>query len=107
MGFRYTDDPIADAEAYQAELARLEEQVPRCKECDRPIPDMCCYDFGDEPICMECFEEHHKHDNGGLDYGCDICGERITEDYRYEDDCETVICHECLELYFKREVVVE
>lgn len=28
--FRYTDDPLADYAAYEAELVRLEKLVPKC-----------------------------------------------------------------------------
>ena len=52
--FRYTDDPIADHEAYEAELARLEKEVPVCDYCNRPVADDFYYEINDEVICAEC-----------------------------------------------------
>lgn len=60
MGFRYTDDPIRDHEAYEAELARLEEQVPVCCYCNRPVADDFFYEINDEPVCAECLEQHFR-----------------------------------------------
>lgn len=37
--FRYTDDPETDAAAYDAELARLESQVPECGYCGKPVAE--------------------------------------------------------------------
>ena len=60
--FRYTDDPIADAVAYDAELARLEKQVPVCCHCNRPVMDDYYYEINDEVICAECMDMHFKRE---------------------------------------------
>lgn len=62
MGFRYSDDPAADADAYNAELARLEEQVPVCGYCNRPVTDDFYYENNDEPVCAECLEANFKRE---------------------------------------------
>lgn len=58
--FRYTDDPIADAAAYDAELARLEEQVPVCSYCGKPVAEDYYYEINDEVICAECMDRHFR-----------------------------------------------
>ena len=60
--FRYTDDPIADYEAYEAELARLEKEVPVCDYCNRPVADDFYYEINDEVICAECMEQHFRRE---------------------------------------------
>jgi len=60
MGFRYTDDPVADHEAYEAELARLEAEVPVCGYCDHPVMDDHYYRINDEPVCADCLEAHFR-----------------------------------------------
>lgn len=60
--FRYTDDPIADHEAYEAELARLEKEVPVCDYCNRPVADDFYYEINDEVICAECMEQHFRRE---------------------------------------------
>lgn len=61
MCFRYTDDPLADHAAYEAELARLEKLVPVCFKCKHPIMDDFCYELDEERIvCAECLDKHFK-----------------------------------------------
>lgn len=59
---RYTDDPIADAAAYDAELARLEEKVPVCCYCNRPVAEDYYYEINDEVICAECLQQHFRRE---------------------------------------------
>lgn len=61
MFFR-SDDPIADHEAYEAELARLEAEVPVCGYCNRPVMDDHYYDINEEPVCAECLEQYFKRE---------------------------------------------
>lgn len=49
---RYGDD-----DAYEAELARLEKEVPVCCNCDRPVAEDYYYEINDEVICAECMEQ--------------------------------------------------
>ena len=59
--FRYTDDPIADAAAYDAELARLGKLVPVCCKCKQPIMDDFYYALDEERnVCAECLDKHFK-----------------------------------------------
>jgi len=55
-----SDDPVADHERWQAELARLEEEVPVCGYCNRPVQDDFYYEINDEPVCADCLEQHFK-----------------------------------------------
>ena len=59
MVFRY-EDPVADAEAYYNELARLEEKLPVCSCCNRPVMEDYFYEINDEVICAECLDRHFK-----------------------------------------------
>lgn len=62
MMFRYTDDPIADHAAYEAELARLEKEVPVCCYCNRPVMDDYYYEINDEVYCADCLDRHFKRE---------------------------------------------
>ena len=105
--FRYTDDPIADAAAYDAELARLEDEVPRCDECNKPVMEDFCYELHDDRmICANCLEERFKIESQGHKYACDYCGHAITEDYAYENGDGEVFCEKCVVSHFKKDVIV-
>ena len=60
--FRYTDDPVADAAAYDEELARLEKEVPVCCYCNKPVADDYYYEINDEVICADCMQQHFKRE---------------------------------------------
>ncbi len=56
---QYTDNPIADYDAYlSAEQTRL-DRLPKCYECGEPITDERCCEFDDELICLKCLENNH------------------------------------------------
>lgn len=57
--FRYEGDPAADT-AYEAELERLENEVPVCSYCGRPVAEDYYYEINDEVICAECMEGHFR-----------------------------------------------
>lgn len=58
---RYTDDPLADYAAYEAELARLEKLVPKCCKCKKPIMDDYYYELDEErTVCADCLDTHFK-----------------------------------------------
>ena len=44
--FTRTDDPIADAEQYNAEQERKLEKLPKCAECGHPIQQ-------DDAVCIK------------------------------------------------------
>lgn len=60
MGFRYTDDPLADHAAFEAELARLEALVPDCEICGSPVMEEFYYEINDTVICAECLDKHFR-----------------------------------------------
>ena len=60
--FRYTDDPVADAAADDAALARLDKEVPVCGHCEKPIADDYYYLIYDEPICADCLDGHFRRE---------------------------------------------
>ena len=106
--YRYPD-PLDDHKAWEAELARLEAQVPRC--CEHPGPIMADFYYEiDEgrPICAECLDEHHKRESviDLFDIECDYCGGYIDDDY-YKNDDDEVFCKACVDKHFKKEVVVD
>lgn len=108
MGFRYTDDPVADHEAYEAELARLEEQVPVCDHCNIPVMEDFCYEVNEDRfICAECLDKHYRYEVEGRYLECIYCGKTIKDDYCYEDDNGELFCNKCVDMCFRREVVVE
>lgn len=58
--FRYTDDPLADHAAYEAEMARLEALVPDCEICGHPVAEDYYYEINDVVICAECMDKHFR-----------------------------------------------
>lgn len=57
MGF-YTDDPIADFDAYDAEQNRRLAKLPICADCDEPIQDEFAYYINGEWICERCIDAY-------------------------------------------------
>lgn len=57
--FRYPD-PHDDHKAWEAELERLEKEVPVCCYCNRPVMDDFYYEINDEVFCAECLDKHFK-----------------------------------------------
>jgi len=106
--FRYTDDPVADAEAYYNELARLEDQVPSCCEHRGPVMEDFYYEINDDrPLCVECLDKNHKVQTEGRTLVCDYCGKTIEDDYAYENDDGEVFCKACVNKHFKKDVMVD
>lgn len=106
--FRYPD-PLDDHKAWEAELERLEKQVPVCCECRKPVMEDFCYELNeDKPICAECLDNHHKKKNANVfDLVCDYCGEYIDDEHYYENDDYEVFHKACVDKHFKKDVVVE
>ena len=57
---QYTDDPVADYEAYDRELALREAKLPRCAECNAPIIDNYLFEINDEHVCRACLVRNHR-----------------------------------------------
>lgn len=106
--FRYSDNPVADADAYYNELAMLEERVPRCQECGKPIMEDFYYMIHDDrPICAECLEQNHEMElEGDRSLCCDYCGDEIEDSYCKNDDDE-VFCMACVRKHFMHRVEIE
>ena len=106
--FRYTDDPVADAEAYYNELARLEELVPKCCECRSPVMENFYFELNDDRfICAECLDKNHKVDTEGQTLVCDQCRHAIDDDSAYKNDDGEVFHTVCVYKHYKKEVIVE
>ena len=61
---QYTDDPVADYEAYDNEQQRWLDRLPICAHCKQPIQDEEYYSFnldGEiEPVkvCSDCLRDY-------------------------------------------------
>ena len=58
--FVRTDDPIADFYAYDAELERERQKLPKCAYCGEPIDTEDCYEINEMLICPDCLDNEHK-----------------------------------------------
>ena len=56
----FTDDPIADFMAYDAEREAELERLPVCSCCEEPIQDDFFYEINDEAICEVCLNAYFK-----------------------------------------------
>ena len=54
----YTDDPIADFMAHDAEEERWRKKRPRCSDCREHIVDDKAYYIGGEWICKDCIDSY-------------------------------------------------
>ena len=106
--FRYPD-PLDDHRAWEAELARLEKQVPWCCEHPGPVMEDFYYELHDDrPICAECLDNNHKVEiEEGQTLVCDYCDHTITDEHAYENGDGEVFCKACVDKHFKKSVVVE
>ena len=50
----YTDDPVADFEAYDRQQEEQLERLPVCEICGEPIQDEHLYLINDEFVCEKC-----------------------------------------------------
>lgn len=55
-----TDDPVADAYAYDMEHQRWLDSLPKCAYCGEPIETDECYLINDELICPDCLVLEHE-----------------------------------------------
>lgn len=56
----WTDNPVADAAAYDAECERRLQRRPVCDECHEHIQDDHYYDIRGMIICPDCMREHKE-----------------------------------------------
>lgn len=57
----YTDDPIADFEAWDAEQQRKLDSFPKCVECGKRIQDDELFDIDGDLYCLNCADDLFKH----------------------------------------------
>lgn len=100
--FRYPD-PLQDHRAWEAELVRLEAQVPKCCECRSPVMEDYCFELNDDRIiCAECLDNNHMVEIEDQALVCDHCGESIEDDYAYKNDDGEVFCKGCVVKHYRR-----
>ena len=56
---QYTDDPVADFYAHDAEQAAWLAKRPKCCECDNEITEETLVEFNGECICLQCLKDNH------------------------------------------------
>lgn len=56
----YSDDPIRDAERYEAEQERRLSELPVCCYCGEPIQDDHYYLINGEEYCEECLDDQFR-----------------------------------------------
>lgn len=56
----WSDDPIADFEAYDAMKEKRLAELPECCECGEHIQDEYCFEINGEYICEECLNDNHR-----------------------------------------------
>lgn len=60
---RYTDNPLADFEAWDAERAKWLERRPKCADCGEPIQDDHYYQINGGPVCQYCLDNYRVEIN--------------------------------------------
>lgn len=58
----YSNDPVKDAERYEADRERELEKYPECCHCGVHIQDDYCYLIDGNFYCSDCLEKHYKKD---------------------------------------------
>ena len=53
----WTDDPVADYEAYDRQRAAELDKLPKCSECEEPIQDERFYLVEGKKYCKSCMED--------------------------------------------------
>lgn len=56
----WTDDPVRDAERYEAEKEERLKRLPVCCECDEHIQSDECYEINGELLCPDCLRDNHR-----------------------------------------------
>lgn len=60
MSVYRSDDPGADFDRWEAERARLMEELPVCDYCYETIEDDHWYDINGDNICQECLDRNFR-----------------------------------------------
>lgn len=56
----WTNDPVADFMAHDAELERKLERLPECDYCGEAITDDYYFEINDDVICEGCLNGHYR-----------------------------------------------
>ena len=56
----WTDDPLADFEAHDAEQEEALRRLPVCYDCGEHIQDEYYYCIGGKNICPSCLEDYRE-----------------------------------------------
>lgn len=56
----YTDDPIKDAERYDAYQQKRLERLPECADCGEHIQEEEAFYIHDEWICENCIDSYRR-----------------------------------------------
>lgn len=60
MKMPYTDNPIADFDAWDADQNKRLARLPVCADCDEPIQDEFAYYINGEWICENCMDAYRR-----------------------------------------------
>ena len=55
----FTNDPIADFNAWDSEKERRLARAPKCAECGKPIQEDRLFDIDGELYHVKCFENNY------------------------------------------------
>lgn len=58
---QYTDDPIADFNAWDKAQDEELAKLPVCDECGNPIQDDYYYDIAGITLCPECMDKNYRY----------------------------------------------
>ena len=58
----YTDDPVWDADRWDADQQRKLDKLPKCDVCGEPIQDGHYYLINQKNICPECLENEFRRE---------------------------------------------
>ncbi len=56
----YSNDPVADAERYEADRESELQKCPVCWNCGEYIQDDYCYKIGDAIYCDNCLQNDFR-----------------------------------------------
>lgn len=60
MPFFYSDDPVRDADRYDAYQEAQRDKLPECTYCTEKIDEDYYFDINGEPVCGDCLDKHHR-----------------------------------------------
>ena len=60
MPFNCIPDNYDLFERYDREMAKQEEKLPHCADCDQPIMDDHYFEINGESICPDCLDAYRR-----------------------------------------------